>query len=62
MTQMTQMGWVDMHITTEQIELESPGCSGFEANFKIFPTIMYFFKFWYSYDKLWYKTSVFLYF
>ncbi len=29
---MTQMGWVHMHSTSKRIELESPGCSGFEGN------------------------------
>ena len=27
---MTQVGWVHMHTTSKQIELESSGCSGFE--------------------------------
>ena len=31
-----------MYTTSERIELESPGCSGFEANQNTFPTIVYF--------------------
>ena len=34
MTQMTQMGWVHIHITSKQIELESPGSSGFASETK----------------------------
>ena len=26
-----QVGWVHMHTTSKQIELKSPGCSGFEG-------------------------------
>ena len=37
--------YVCSYTTSKRIELESPGCSGFVANFKIFPTIMFFFKF-----------------
>ena len=29
-------------LTSKQIELESPGCSGFEGNSNTFPTIIYF--------------------
>ena len=31
-------GCVHVYITVKQIELESPGCSGFEANSKNFET------------------------
>ena len=34
-----------MHTTSKQIELESPGCSGFEGNSNTFPTIIYFLVF-----------------
>ena len=36
---------VRSYITSKRIEIESPGCSGFEANFKSFPTVIYFLKF-----------------
>ena len=32
------------YTTSKRIELESPGCSGFEANFKSFPMVIYFLK------------------
>ena len=31
-------------VTSKQIELESPGCSGFEGNSNTFPMIIFFFK------------------
>ena len=35
-TKCNNASWIHMHTTSKQIGLESPGCSGFEGNWKIF--------------------------